>query len=143
MQYRIEISSTQQEDILIYAKEKSEVLQKIESLLERHQGELFGYQKSDTVKLNGDDIYVFCVESGKVYALTEQEKWQVKERLYQLEQQYAGSFVKINQSCLINLSKIEKFRTSIGGSLAVVLKNGYQDYVSRRQLKTVKERMGL
>ena len=141
MKYKIEIHENQEEDIIIYAKAPTDTLQKIEALLEVQQGELFGYAKGDTVKLNGEDVCCFLVEAGKVYALTEHERWQVKERLYQLEQQYEKSFVKINQSCLVNLSAIAKFQSFIDGSLSVVLKNGYQDYISRRQLKSVKERM--
>lgn len=142
MHYRIVIADHQEEDILIYAKEYTPLLREIKAILDVGQTALFGYANGETVKLNGEEVYGFLVESGKVYALTEKERWQVKERLYQLEQQYAKTFVKINQSCLINLSKIDKFQSSIGGSLSVILKNGYRDYISRRQLKTVKERMG-
>ncbi len=142
MKYKIEIVENQKEDILISAKAQTDTLRKIEALLEAQQGELFGYAKGDTVKLEVENVYCFFIESGKVYALTDNEKFQLKDRLYQLEQQYAKSFVKINQSCLINLSQIAKFQSSIGGSLSVILKNGYHDYISRRQLRSVKERMG-
>ena len=52
-------------------------------------------------------------------------------------------FIKINQSTVANITKIERFETSIGGSLSVRFKNGYRDYVSRRNLKKIKERMGI
>ena len=54
-----------------------------------------------------------------------------------------SDFVKLNQSCIVNIKKIECFDASLGGALKVTLKNGYRDYVSRRQLKAVKERLGL
>ena len=141
MRYKIEIREDQNEDIVVYAKSRTDTLRKIEALLEIQQGELFGYDGGETVRLSGDEVYAFMVEAGRIYALTKDKKWQVRERLYRLEQQYANAFVKINQSCMINLSKIKKFQTSIGGSLSVILENGYQDYISRRQLKSVKERM--
>jgi DNA-binding LytR/AlgR family response regulator len=83
------------------------------------------------------------VEAGKVYAMTLNHKWQLKGRLYQVEELLPSSFVKINQSCLANIRKIQRFQSTIGGTLQVVFENGYVDYVSRRQLKTVKERLGL
>ena len=46
-------------------------------------------------------------------------------------------------SAAISLSSSGTALVTLGGSLTVVLKNGYRDYVSRRQLKAVKERMGL
>ena len=53
------------------------------------------------------------------------------------------SFVKLNQSCLGNKHKVKCFKASIGGSLLVAFKDGYSDYISRRELKNFKIRMGL
>ena len=64
-------------------------------------------------------------------------------RLWQLEELLGEEFLKINQSCLANVSRIKRFRASFGGSLLVSFACGYEDYVSRRQLKQVKERMGM
>lgn len=140
MKYRIEIKDGQSEDFLIYAKSPSQTLDKIKALLSEPEEFIFGYSDTETVKLDSTAIHCFCVEAGKVYALTEEGKLQIKERLYRLEELYP-EFVKINQSCLVNVRKIKRFDASIGGSLLVILQNGYRDYVSRRQLKTVKERM--
>ena len=41
------------------------------------------------------------------------------------------------------VTKIKKFESTIGGSLKVIFKNGYVDYISRRELKIVKQRMGI
>ena len=38
---------------------------------------------------------------------------------------------------------IDRFNASIGETLLVIFKSGYKDYVSRRQIKNVKERMGI
>ena len=82
------------------------------------------------------------MEDGKVFAVTEREKLQVQKRLYRIEEMLDARFVKINQSCIVNVGCIERFEATFGGSLLVILKNGYKDYVSRRQMKTVKERIG-
>ena len=82
------------------------------------------------------------VEEGKTYAVTEKGKYLLKLRLYQLEERLGEDFLKINQSCIVNVDMIESFKTSLGGSLMVTLKGGFRDYVSRRQLKTVKEKIG-
>ena len=143
MKYKIEISPSQNEDIIISAKEKTPLLEKIEELIASSGQTLLGYNGDDTVILNSEDISCFYVDATKVYAMTDKERWLIKSRLYQLEAAFSGRFIKINQSCLINPRKIERFNSSISGTLSVILKNGYKDYVSRRQLKEVKERMGL
>ena len=78
-----------------------------------------------------------------MYAVCEKNKYLLKKRLYLLEEKLPESFVKINQSCLANIKKTERFDTSISGTLKIRFKNGDTDYVSRRQLKAVKERLGI
>jgi DNA-binding LytR/AlgR family response regulator len=143
MEYKIEITSEINEDIVILAKEKSPLLFKLEALLKADGEALYGYGEKDIQRLDKSNVYAFFVEAGKVYAKSENEKLLVKERLYILEEKFSSDFIKINQSCLIRVDKIARFRTTIGGSLEVLLKNGYTDYVSRRQLKKVKERLGI
>ena len=83
------------------------------------------------------------MQNSKVYAITYEGRYQLRCRLYQLEEKLPQNFVKLNQSCIGNVKKIQRFNASFGGSLSVEFKNGYKDYVSRRQMKAVKERFGL
>jgi len=143
MKYKIIINKDQKEDIIISSREHSELLERIESLLSEEREELFGYRENEAFLLDRKDIYCFYTEGGKVFAECGDGKRLIKERLYRLEELYSEDFVRINQSCLVNVSRIKRFSSSFGGSLLVELKNGYRDYVSRRQLRTVKERIGL
>lgn len=142
MKYRIEFSETQNEDIVLIAREKSPTLLKIEAILSESERTVFGYAEDRVVRLAIAQITAFTVEDAKVYALTAEGKFRVKDRLYRLEEVFADTFVKINQSCLVNIAHIERFDATIGGALSVTLKGGYRDYISRRQLRTVKERIG-
>lgn len=143
MKLRIVIDPNRDEEIVIYAREKSHLVCEIEELMKNHSVDLIGYTENETVKLDLNDIYCFYTEDNKVFALTENEKYRLKSRLYQLEEILSDSFVKINQSCIANIKRIDRFKATVGGSLTVVFKNGYVDFVSRRNLKNVKERLGL
>ncbi|MBQ7921925.1 MAG: LytTR family transcriptional regulator [Clostridia bacterium] len=143
MKYRIEINPKQKEDILISARQTSEILDRMEALLKGPADVLYGYSGQDIVKLGTENVYCFFTEGNKVFASAKEGKYQVRERLYSLEELYPDDFLKVNQSCLVNISQIRKFDVSIGGSLVVILKNGYRDYVSRRQMRSVKERLGI
>ena len=143
MKLQIVIDPNRDEEIIIYAHKKSPLICEIEELVKNCAVDLIGYTENETVKLNLNDIYCFFTEDNKVYALTENEKYRLKSRLYQLEENLNQNFVKINQSCIANIKSIGKFKASVGGSLTVVFKNGYVDFVSRRNLKNVKERLGL
>ena len=142
MKCNIILDSDHEEGIWIYAHEKTELIEQIERLVVEDVEKIVGYQNGSFCYLTAEDIYCVTVEANKVYAVTESERWLLKQRLYQLEALLGDSFMKINQSCLVNVKKIRRFDTSFSASLTVTMKNGYRDYVSRRQLRAVKERMG-
>lgn len=144
MKYTIIIDKNREEEVIIYAKEKSTLTDEIERLVNDNNLELIGYDKNgEGVKLTADEVYCFTVEDNKIFAITEKDKLRIKNRLYQLEEFLPEYFVKINQSCVANIRKIARFDTSVSGTLMIKFKNGYKDYVSRRQMKAVKERLGL
>lgn len=130
------------EEIIIYAKEKTTLIEKIEQLASENETSLLGYKSDEIIPLEIDDVYCFVVENNKVYAICEKEKYLIKQRLYKIEQMVDKSFIKLNQSSIANIKKIKKFDTSIGGALKVVFKNDFVDYVSRRNIKNIKERLG-
>lgn len=142
MKLRIVIDKEKEEQILIYAHEKTPLIESIERLIENDAPRLTGYSEVGATVLSPDEIYCFISESGKTYAITEKEKLLIKSRLYIIESSLSG-FVRLNQSSVANISKIRRFEADLYGSLTVIFKNGYKDYVSRRQLKNVKERLGI
>ncbi len=142
MKCTVKIDKSREEEILIYAHEKNSLIEEIEELVLTKSLELIGYKEKEIIKILPTDVYCFNVENNKIYAVLKNEKLQLKQRLYEIEELLDETFVKINQSCIVNTKKIERFDASFTGSLLVILKNGYKDYVSRRQLKIVKERIG-
>ncbi len=143
MKFRLIIDESCEEEVVVYAKKESVFTDELEAFVKSNTQEIFGYSGKSIVKLLPADVFAFSVEEGKVFAVTENEKLSLQKRLYQVEEIAGERFVKINQSCIVNIRQIERFEATIGGSLMVVLKNGYRDYVSRRQMKNVKERLGL
>ena len=137
------IDPLREEEVVIHAHERTEVIGQIEAFVADADTELVAYTDcKEIVRLYAQDVHCFLIEDGRIYALTDREKLRVKQRLYVLEQMLDHSFLKLNQSCIGNVSKIDRFGASIGGTLTVHFKNGHRDYVSRRQLKAVKERIG-
>ena len=139
----INIEKDREEEVIIFAHSKTELVNEIEALVQSATVEILGYNKQTIVKLNPNDIFCFNIEENKIVAYLKNEKYYLKQRLYEIENILNKNFVKINQSCIVNIKMIEKFEASFVGALLVILKNGFKDYVSRRQLKEVKERLGL
>lgn len=142
MKYTTVIDPYREEEVVIHAKKKTREIEELESYLDRMGAELTGYgEDGQILPLRPAEVHCFIVEDGRVCALTEKEKLTVRLPLYAIEEMLTEDFVRINQSCLGSIRKIARFDASIGGALMVTFGNGHRDYVSRRQLKNVKERM--
>lgn len=143
MKCKIVIDPAAEEEIIVYAKKSSALTEAIEQLAREDETVWIGYGEESIVPLDPKEVLCFSVEENKVYAYLEKERLWMKSRLYQLEERLPKEFIKINQSCLANCKKIVRFDISISGALRVVFSNGHSDYVSRRQVRVVKERFGI
>lgn len=140
MKIKIFIDKEHDEEIQIFAHEKTELIDKIERLV---KGEENIVAKRDRISYNINlyDVVCFTAEDNKVFAHAGKEMFEVDEKIYELEKSLPDNFLKINKSCIANIDKIKSFDATITGTLAVNFKNGYRDYVSRRRMKYVKERL--
>ncbi len=144
MKCEIIVDVEHDEQVLIYTKKRDHISEKIKRFVEElGEREIIGYCEKEIAVIDVMNVTCFTVESGKLFAVTDDGRWQLKERLYQIEEILDADFVKLNQSCIANIKKISAFDASLSGTLTVKFKNGYRDFVSRRQMKTVKERLGL
>lgn len=142
MKHTTIVDPTHEEEVIIYTHKRTREIEELEGYLDLMSAELLGYgEEGQIILLRPAHVHCFTVEEGKVYARTDGEKLTVRLPLYAVEAMLDNRFVRINQSCLANIQRIARFDASIGGALMVTLQNGYRDYVSRRQLKAVKERM--
>ncbi len=137
-----------EEKVVIHARESRPQIhalaEEIRRLTEEFTTDFIGYNdRKEIVKLAPADIYCLTVLDNRVCAVCKNETFRLKERLYVLEARLPDTFVKVNQSCIANINHIERFDASISGTLKLRFKNGYTDYVSRRQMKTLKERLGI
>lgn len=136
------IDPGREEEVVIYTKKRTDLTDRIEALINDSESEYLGYADKSVIRYEPHEVTCFSVEGGKVFAVTDGGKLEIKERLYTIAERLDGDFIKINQSCIANIKKIKMFTPSVSGSLIVVFKNGYRDCVSRRQMKAVKERLG-
>lgn len=143
MKYKLIIDETKEEEIIIYAHNRSELVSKIEKIINTDNKKIYGYRENEIVYLDINIVNAFYIEDGKTYATIDNNKYLVKYRIYELEEILDDNYIKINQSCLGNINQIKKFKACFNGSLEVIFKNGFSDYISRRELKKVKERLGL
>ena len=143
MKLKIVVDPTRDEEVIIFTHERTPLVEEMERLILEKPLELLGFDGSESVILEYVKVSRITVESDKTYAYVGTKRYRIKRRLYQIEQQAPDCFVRIHQSCLANLRQIARFEASYSGTLRVVFKNGDVDYVSRRNVRRVKERLGV
>lgn len=146
MKFYLIVDDDKEESVVLTCKRVTGAVKKIQDLcneLTSDEDLLYGYANDDIVPLEISLVDCFYTKENKVYAMANSEEYLLKLRLKQIAEIVDDSFIKINQGCIVKTSSIKNFAVSFGGALKVVLKNGYSDYVSRREITNIKRRFGL
>lgn len=143
MKLKIVIDPDREEEVIVFTHSRTPLVEEIERLLTDKPLELVGFQDGEATVLEYVKVTRFTVEGDKTYAYVGAQRYRIKQRLYQIEENAPDCFIRIHQSCLANLRQIARFEASYSGTLRVVFKNGDTDYVSRRNVRHVKERLGV
>ena len=144
MKFVLIVDSEKQPSVTVVCDKVTRAVQKIEEICNQADGELiYGYQADEIIPLALADITCFFTKDNKVYARVEEREYAVKLRIKQIVELIDDSFIKINQGCIVKVNAIKRFTASIGGSLQITLKDGYTDYVARREIRNIKRRLGL
>lgn len=142
MRFRLNIDKEKEEEVVVTVHERSALIDEIEALISKHTGRIPGYTEDDIKMLSVSQIECVTVLDGKTYAIDSQNRrYRLKQRLYELEKQLPASFIRINKSTLANEAALDRFTVTIAGSVDAVFKCGYSEYVSRRCFAQIKRRL--
>ena len=142
MKFRLIIDKTKEEEIVATVHNRSALLNEIESLISKYTDRIPGYTEDDIKLLSVSEIECITVLEGKTYAIDSQNcRYRLKQRLYELEEQLPPTFIRINKSALANENALDRFTVTIAGSVDAIFKCGYREYVSRRCFAQIKRRL--
>lgn len=146
MQVEIKLDeSCTEPKIVIYTASMSEDVQTIvHTLTDSPLQILFGKQGEKIQPLIQADLIRVYAAGGKVFAVTDSGEYTLRQRLYELESRLPPSqFVRISNSEIINLRKVDHFDLNFAGTICVKLSDGSTTYVSRRYVSKLKKRLEL
>ena len=104
-----------------------------------------------TVSKNGESYildaakiaYIESVDR-KTFVYTEQDCFEMKLRLYEIEEMLCNSgFLRISKACLVNLKYIRSLKAELDRKIRLTLENGEQIIVSRQYADELKHRLGV
>ncbi len=146
MQLEVKIDSSYIEPkVIILAAAMTEDVNILVRKLSGHAPQIISGSKDEKVEvLEQADLIRIYASAGKVFAVTHNGEYALRLRLYEIEERLSPSqFVRISNSEIINLKKVNHFDLGLTGTICVKLANGTVTYVSRRYVSKLKKILGI
>lgn len=146
MKIEVRLDATCEETtVVIYTNRVTDEVQNLARRLSQDAPQVIvGFLEEEAMLLSQEEIYRVFTESGKVFAETENGRYQLRLRLYELEERLDGKrFVRISNAEIVNLGMVRGFDLSFAGTICVRMKNGTVTYVSRRYVSKIKQVLGI
>lgn len=140
----VEISQDLEEEIVIRCHKADEEIDDIINKLKKENLILLGYQNDYIHRIKLNDIYYFEAVEGKVFIYCRDNVFEVKQKLYELEELCKGkNCFRASKSTILNITKISSVYPTISGRFEAVLDNGERAVISRQYVPVLKNMLGL
>ncbi len=143
MKFKLIIDKEKDEEVVATVHARTALTDEIEALVLKYAGadRIPAYREDDMKMLAFSDIECVTVLDGKTYAIdSKNQRYRLRQRLYELEALLPSSFIRINKSTLANENRLDRFAVTYSGAVDAVFQCGYTEYVSRRCFAQIKRR---
>ncbi len=136
------VSHKKDEQVVLECVDMTKDLEDIRDYALMKGNTITGYINDAAFILTLSDVLYFEAVGERVFAYTENELYEIKRRLYELEENYSGRlFIRCSKSVIVNISKISSFRPAPDTRLLAKMKNGEEIVISRMYAKALKQRL--
>lgn len=117
--------------------ETIEILEKLKTTKNKY---ILGKSDKKVYIVDVKDIYFFYSENQKVFVETEDFRYEVDERLYEIEENFKNtSFIRVSKFSIVNLKKVKNIDMSFSGNLTINFINCKKESISRRYISKIKD----
>lgn len=145
MKTRIIIDEDNEEEIIIKCKKMTKEIESLQEIIKNNINEnnqIVFYKDNIEYYFDLENILFFETNGNIVNAHTLNDMFEVKYKLYELENILPGFFTRISKSTIVNINKIYSINKNITSSSVIEFHHSYkQVYVSRMYYKPLKEKM--
>ena len=108
------------------------------SQITKKKEEIVATKNNEIFLLKSKNVYYFYSDEKNNFAKTNDGIYKIKEKLYELEENLdEKKFIRISNSCIINIDKTKCFDVSQIGSLFAKMEDNTKQEVSKRKIKNV------
>lgn len=136
---RKRIDPTEEEAVILeYIKWTGE-WENLSDYIEGKKRQIIGYgMEKEMYSIQLEDILYFEAVGDLVFAYTGDQVYEIKMRLYQVEETVQQSgILRASKSFLVNVRKIEKVRSVLNGRFMAVMENGEEVLITRHYAREV------
>lgn len=103
---------------------------------------IVAYDDKDLITLRLSKISMITILDHKTMVITtDNKKYQIKKRIYQLVDELPNNFWRINKSSIVNRCQVARFAETQTAGVNIIMKNGITDYVSRRCFVKIRKKL--
>ena len=133
------IPDTAAEQVIIECVKQTKDIDDIKNYVLSKDTALTGTLDERLYRFSLDEVFYFEAVGERVYAYLEKNVYELKKRLYELENAYSqGHFIRCSKSVLINLMKVESLSPALNGRFTAHLKNKEKVIISRQYVRGLK-----
>ena len=145
MKITIEMPKEGEEDeIIVRCASLDDRLMKFIAALKSSENPLTGYLDDKIVKLAPKDVFYFESVDNKVFAYAGKNVYEVRKKLYEIEEEYADTdFLRISKSAIVNVAKIAYIKPLLNGRFEAKLKNDEKIIINRQYVIELKKKLGI
>ena len=142
MKFELNVNPDIDEAVRADVHKRSDFTERLEQLVLEFNGNssITAYAEDEIKVIDFNEIECVTVIDGKSGVVDAHGRlYRIRYKLYEAAELLPSSFIKINKSTIANKKRIERFSAAFSGSVNVIFKSGYTDYVSRRCFAEIKK----
>ena len=139
-----EIEKDQEEEVIIKCHEVNDEVLSIVKKLKKNDSIILGSNGNEVFRIPVKDIFYIESVDNKTFIYCQNQVFDTKARLYELEEKLAGTkMFRCSKAMILNLAKVRSVAPSINGRFEAKLTNGENVIISRQYVPNLKKRLGM
>lgn len=139
-----EIGREQEEEIIIRCHEVNDEVLSIVQRLKKNENIILGNSGSEVFRISVKDIFYIESVDNKTFIYGQNQVFDTKARLYELEEKLTGTkMFRCSKAMILNLAKVRSVAPSLNGRFEARLTNGESVIISRQYVPDLKKRLGM
>ncbi len=137
-----EIGKDQEEEVVIRCHEVNDEVLSIVKKLKKNDNIILGNSGSEVFRISVKDIFYIESVDNKTFIYCQNQVFDTKARLYELEEKLEGTkMFRCSKAMILNLAKVRSVAPSMNGRFEARLTNGESVIISRQYVPNLKKRL--